>query len=209
MASESQSSQRNSSSNLDAMHLSSVTGLSILSFDNKIIASGIDTEATSESEAAARFDYTGVYRLSMIYDESSLQTSHHNVISVGGFVAFRPISGDDYHMVLDISQNSDVVLQGSIFIAPCMDYGATNIDQEESPYDDVIAVRDLIWVNKGKKHYDESNNTSQFELTETEQQHQLEDIIVSILSKCDMIRFVGDILVLEGPKGAIECVVQS
>lgn len=209
MSLESQSSQKKLCSSLDFFHSFSENrgeGTMFKSIDEEMAACGMDTEATSESDATACFDYTGLYRLSMICDESYMKPSHHNVICVDGLLSFHPISGDDYFFVLDLDHSSDKVLQGSLVIAPCMDYVASSMDQEESPYDDVLAVRDLTWVDREKGMDVDQSNASLASLPELEELDRLEALVVNILSKCDMIRFVGEILVLEGPKGAIECV---
>jgi hypothetical protein len=209
MSLESQSFQKNIYNSLDFFHSFSEDrgeGTMFKSIDEEMAACGMDTEATSESEATACFDYTGLYRLSVICDESYMKPSHHNVICVDGLLSFHPVSGDDYVFTLEIYHSSDKVLQGSMVIAPCMDYMTSSIDQEESPYDDVLAVRDLTWVNKEKGMDVDQSNASLASLPEMEDLDRLEALVVNILSKCDMIRFVGEILVLEGPKGAIECV---
>jgi hypothetical protein len=207
MSLESQSFQKKLHNSLDSLHLFSENrgeGAMFTSIDEEM-ACGMDTEATSESEATACFDYTGLYRLSMICDESYIKPSHHNVICVDGLLSFHPISGDDYFFVLDLDQISDKVLQGNIVIAPCMDFVPSTMDQEESPYDDVLAVRDLTWVSKDKG-MDFDQSLSLASLPELEELDRLEALVRTILSKCDMIRFVGEILILEGPKGALECV---
>jgi hypothetical protein len=161
--------------------------------------SGMDTDATSESEMTACFDYAGIYSLAMVCDDFRLETSHHNV--VGGYVAFQAISNDVYNIILDTHRSSNRVLQGSICIAPCMDYTSTTSDHDKSPYDDIIGVHGLKWVHKME--------TDEDEVTFSLKEQLLENAVFDVLSKCDMIRFVGDLLVLEGPRGAIECIVHD
>ena len=171
--------------------------------NNDIVKSGMDTETTSESEATALFDYTGTYRVSLISYESSLKPSQYDILSLGGYISIQPTSRDEYDIILDTHMDSNKVLQGSVSIGSCMDYIGLNMDVEESPYDDILAVKDLRWTSKNTTTDDKIRPNRQQETIDDVQ--ILENLIVDILLKCDMIRFVGEILILEGPRGAIEC----
>jgi hypothetical protein len=172
--------------------------------DSEKLPGGVDTEATSVSDATALYDYTGIYRLSTLFDESSFKSAQTSLISMGGFIALQPITGDDYFVTLSVHQTSTKILTARLYIAQCMDYVSSNADQEEIPYDDILGLRDLKWIDKLKK--DDSENITSLSQNEIDEQQQAEDLLVRILTVCDMIRFVGEILVFEGPKGAVECI---
>jgi hypothetical protein len=172
---------------------------------DKIPDGGVDTEATSVSDSTALYDYTGIYRLSTIFDESSLKSAQTGLLTMGGFIALQPITGDDYYVTLSVHQNSNKILTARLYIAQCMDYVSSNIDHEEIPYDDIIGIRDLKWINKEQKDDVDVISTSNSQ-NDIDEQERAENILVRILTECDMIRFVGEILVFEGPKGAIECI---
>ena len=167
-----------------------------------------DTE-TSESDATARYDYTGMYRLSMMYDESSLRSSMVDLEAMGGFIALRPVMGDEYNVAIAIHEHSTRILTARLNVTQCMDYVfSSSLDQDhEIPYDDIIGVKNIKWMTKGGN--DSSTDTKDEDATAASAKEQIEHDFVAILTKCDMIRFVGENLVLEGPKGAIECLMME
>jgi hypothetical protein len=177
---------------------------------------GIDTEATSESDATARYDYTGMYRLSMMYDESCLESSVIHLEPLGGYIALRPVIGDDYNVAIAIDAKSTKILTAQLYVAQCMDYVSTSMDQDEIPYDDIIGIKNIKWMNKPQQKDDVSPNddgssapVNELTKEEMELQERIEHNFVRILTECDMIRFVGENLVMEGPKGAIECMIME
>ena len=192
---------------IDHLHTASINTSMMACHDTEKGNGGVDTEATSVSDATATYDYTGLYRLYMMYDESCLESSKVNLQSLGGYMALRPVVGDDYNVAIAIHEKSLQILTAQLYVAPCMDYCiSTNLDQNEIPYDDIIGIKNIKWMNKPQGSASEDDG----ELTkvELEEQERIQRNFVTILTGCDMIRFVGKNLVMEGPKGAIECVME-
>lgn len=181
--------------------------------EQKLLVQDVDTEKgndteTSESDATARYDYTGMYRLSMMYDESSLKSSMIDLETFGGFIALRPVMGDEYNVAIAIHGQSTRILTARLNVTQCMDYVfSSSLDQDHViPYDDIIGVKNIKWMSKGGN--DSSTDIKDEDATTTPAELAIERDFVAILTKCDMIRFVGENLVLEGPKGAIECMME-
>ena len=201
---------------IDQLHAASINTSMMACHDVEKGNGGMDTEATSESDATARYDYTGIYRLSMMYDESNLKSSMIDLESLGGYIALRPVVGDDYNVAVAIHEKGTKILTARLYVTQCMDYVSTSLDQDEIPYDDIIGIKNIQWMNKSQKgsvHEDDTAATAaspEMERTtaELEDQERIEQNFVGILTECDMIRFVGENLVLEGPKGAIECMLE-
>jgi hypothetical protein len=195
---------------IDQLHAATINTSMMACHDPEKGNGGMDTEATSESDATARYDYTGMYRLSMMYDESYLESSMINLQSLGGYIALRPVIGDDYNVAIAIHEKSMKILTARLSVTQCMDYVSTSLDQDEIPYDDIIGIKNIEWMSKPQVSASEDDSAAVNELTKAErdEQERVERNFVSILTKCDMIRFVGDNLVLEGPKGAIECMME-
>jgi hypothetical protein len=168
---------------------------------------GMDTEATSETDATARYDYTGIYRLSTMYDESRLESSITDLESLGGYIALRPDTVDEYNVAIAVHQKSFKILTARLFVSQCLDYMPTSLDQGDSPYDDIIGIRSLQWMNNAHV-VDIDDTTQRCSTNDVEEQERIQSAFEGILTKCDMIRFMGNILVLEGPKGAIECITE-
>lgn len=196
---------------LDQLHSAAVNTSMMACHDTEKGSSGMDTEATSESDATARYDYTGMYRLSMMYDESSLNSSMKDLKSLGGYIALRPVVGDEYNVAVMIHEKSKKILTARLFVTQCMDYVSSCLDQDEIPYDDIIGINNVKWMSKsqGVDEDEDATATTASTKAELDAQERIQASFVDILTKCDMIRFVGENLVLEGPKGAIECMVEE
>ena len=196
---------------LDQMHGALVNASSMMACQDtsEKRSRGVDTEATSESDATARYDYTGMYRLSMMYDESSLKSSVIDLQEFGGYIALRPVMGDEYNIAVMIHEKSKNILTAQLFVTQNMDYVSSCQDQNEIPYDDIIGINNIKWMSKPQGDEDNDATATPSTKTELDQQERIQTGFVDILTKCDMIRFVGENLVLEGPKGAIECIVEE
>jgi hypothetical protein len=148
-------------------------------------------EASSSSSSLAHFDYTGTYRLTSIYNDMTMQTIQTDPTSTASFT-FQPTSDDEYDLIICLTNR----IQGSIRVAPNDDESKIVMETTRAgcsldAFDEIVDVTNLSVVP--------AQPGASPKLMEV--------ILAAILSKCDMIRFVGDRLVLEGPSGAIECII--
>jgi hypothetical protein len=144
-----------------------------------------NTECEAKLRSSAHFDYTGTYKLIALQHESAWQTVQ---LPIAGSITFDPVSDDVYN--LDIRLTSRIC--GRIHVAPNNDESA-DADMDGDVFDNIVSI-DMLGRTTGK--------------VDTTALPDIREIyLANILLECDMIRFLGERLVLEGPSGAIECTI--
>jgi hypothetical protein len=142
------------------------------------------TEYETKPRSSANFDYTGTYKLIALQHESTWQPIQ---LPVAGSITFDPISDDAYN--LDIQMTSRIC--GRIHVAPNIDE-SVDADMGGDVFDNIVSID--MGLMTGKVDTTASPDIRVMYLS-------------NILSECDMIRFIGEHLVIEGPSGAIECII--
>lgn len=155
-------------------------------------------ESETSSLSASHSLYAGTYWVTSVYDDTTMQTME--ILPTPGRLTLEPIAEHEYDFTFDTTNR----ISGSIQIASPQDQNKyecviaptsdDDLSSQQMPsFDDVLGIFNLSFVPGS--------------VGASPAIHEV--VLAKVLKECDMVRFVGDRLVLEGPSGAIDCVVQE